>query len=208
MRPTMTIEMIHEKTGINRDYISKISRHLGIRCDPRVSYNHCPEPHRLSKEEVERREEIIRREFPTKSVMEISREFHIPSKFIGSCVKKYELKHDEATTRRLRRRVKSKEQIEKAVNTLKHVIRMERFRIESGMEQKTGINLSIIPYKTRRMIYMLKYRYKYFYDNANDRILYYDKETKRTKNEAHFIKKYHIAFEPASDYEQENEEKQ
>lgn len=90
------------------------------------------------------------------------------------------------------------ETVEKIRQSMKRLHKTERFRVMSGMKQKTKYRYNIVPQKNLRVIANLRHRYKYFRDMdvADGYTLFYDEQTQRCREE-YYTKKYGLKFKQA-----------
>lgn len=153
----------------------------------------------LSKEEYERRTEILLRSWATQSSYEIEQETGIPKSWLIKNARKRGLKHTEETTRRLKLKSHLNWHIDREAlsQKKKRMFRMDVFRVMSGMKPLGNIPVYLTPKITRRAMYKLARR-GYWFDNVDDRKLYYNEETNRTKWEAYHTRKHRIVFIDAS----------
>lgn len=88
---------------------------------------------------------------------------------------------------------------EKISRTIKRLRKMERIRVMSGMKQETKYPVSLIPPKTVKAAYRLRYRRNYFADTdvADRYTLFYDEHTRRSRREEYFTRKYGLKFRQA-----------
>ena len=153
--------------------------------------------------------EDLKRYWPTMSAREISAitDYKVPN--IYKWARFYGLKHDEATVQRMHANSYSnyksslnqetREKIRKA-RLRNH--RMEKFRVMSGMPQKTKYHISTMPARVRYAINGLIARRNYFRTEPGY-TLYYDSKTNRCNyhcyNEEYYTKKYGIQFVKADE---------
>lgn len=140
-----------------------------------------------------------------RTASEVAALIGVPKYQIRYWIERYGGRHDEETNKKIRRRLnanlRTPEVREKHDEAVRHVIKMERWRVVSGMPQKTKRKISILPTKIRRSFAHACRRYNYFRDDdCNALVLYYDEETTRNAQyEAFCEKKYNIRFVSAMD---------
>ena len=76
--------------------------------------------------------------------------------------------------------------------------KMESWRVRSGIKKETKYKVRITPVRVQQAIFHLSRKYNYFYDTVDDATLYYDSQTRRTK-EQYYIDKYHLKFVQADE---------
>ena len=158
-------------------------------------------------------ENKLRAMWPVMSANEISDREGWKISLIYKWAKIWQLQHTPETSKRLFDRRQrnlqhshTAEVVEKIRKARVHNDKMERFRIYSGMKQKTKYHISVIPNKTRFAMYNLCKLRNYFRDeDADSYNLYYDSKTNRANyhgyDEVYFSKKYGIQFIQADEDE-------
>lgn len=73
----------------------------------------------------------------------------------------------------------------------------------SGMKPTTKMRVAILPNRVYSAMYRLRRVYNYFLVDGEPYTLYYDNETKRSKREDYYFKKYRINFAKAEEEETE-----
>lgn len=150
-------------------------------------------------------EDTVRRLWPTMSASEISKATGISKSVILRWHQILKVAHTPETVERLEKERKERfavakqsfDQVKKA-EKWRHTYRMEQWRVLSGMKQKTGFRIKVIPNNTYRVMWYLANKYDYFFERGRA-VLYYDSQTRRARNEGYFIDKYHLRFEQADD---------
>ena len=81
----------------------------------------------------------------------------------------------------------------------KHRAKMERWRIASGLPQKTKMHFNVLPPRIYKRMSYACYHWNYFRgDDANSATLYYDEQTRRSDRfEERYSQKYGIKFASA-----------
>lgn len=100
----------------------------------------------------------------------------------------------------LRAFLNTEEGRKKVAKSIVKMYRMERFRVDSGMKQKTRIRLRKYPKKYRNAMRHLVVKRGYIQSEDDKSLFFRDKNTKRSREE-YFTKKYKFKFE-----QYENEE--
>ncbi len=151
----------------------------------------------------ERREEIVKAEYPHKSAREIAIEYGFSKSTVVRIVHKYNLKHTQEAARRI------EEKVNKALTgpcppdsyaigkeKRRRKRKMDTFRVLSGMPQQTGYRIRILPVRTQKAIWFLCKRYGYSKSSHNSVVMLYDEATRRAKNERIYTERYGIEFRP------------
>lgn len=149
-------------------------------------------------------EEALRKYYPTMSASEIARLTGYKIHTIYKWVAIWGLKHDEATAKRLLEKKKknfdlshTQEVNERIRRKRLRMYRMERFRIMSGMPQKTKCAINLLPQRTQNAIRQLC-RGRNYYRTEPNCTLYYDSQTRRCNyhcyTEEYFTRVYGITF--------------
>lgn len=87
----------------------------------------------------------------------------------------------------------------KMLETRRRTIMMERFRVMSGLPQKTRMRIATQPVKVYKTIWYLENMRNYFRDiEVGGRFtLYYDEQTKRSGKEEYYAKSFGLTFKKA-----------
>lgn len=150
--------------------------------------------------------EITIREYPYSSAGEIAARHGVCSGSVWYWVKKLNLQQTDETKARIwgktyshiGRTVKEHPEIwRKSAETRKRTMMMERFRVMSGMPQKTKMRIAMRPTKAYKAIWYLVNMRNYFRDiEVGGRFtLYYDEQTKRSGKEDYYTKSCGLTFE-------------
>lgn len=150
-------------------------------------------------------EDAVRKYYPTMSCTEVASIVGVDASMVWRCAHRLGIKHEEATSDRLKKKAKSRlvtgkrtiteAELRKRSETQKRIRRAESYRVAIGMKQKTKYHVRTVPIKTEHAMALLRRDYNYFYDTVDDMTMYYDSETKRNPREQYFIDKYHLRFE-------------
>lgn len=87
----------------------------------------------------------------------------------------------------------------KMLETRRRTITMERFRVMSGLPQKTRMRIATQPVKVYKAIWYLENMRNYFRDIevGGKFTLYYDDETKRSGKECYYAQQLGLTFKKA-----------
>lgn len=179
-------EELAKKFGISRESIYKIARqNNGI--DRRKKYDI---------------DEIVYKYYPNMSSREIAEKFgHSKSLYIKRAKqlgvkksKEFLIRQQSNNYNALRAFLDTKEGKEKLSRSITKMYRLERFRVNSGMEQKTRIRLRKYPKKYRNAMRHLVVKRGYIQSEDDKSLFFRDKNTKLS-NEDYFTKKYKFKFE-------------
>ena len=154
--------------------------------------------------------EITIREYPYSSAGEIAARHGVCSGSVLYWVKKLNLQQTDDTKARIFKKTQgciantiktNPEAKRKSMETKKRTWRMERFRVMSGMPQKTKLRIAMRPTKAYRAIWYLVNMRNYFRDiEVGGRFtLYYDEQTKRSGKEDYYTKSCGLTFEQVQD---------
>ncbi len=117
-------------------------------------------------------------------------------------VKRLGLKHTPETILRLKQKVNvlknSEDSIRKRNASRRRTVMMENFRHSSGMPQKTNLRMLTMPKRHYKAAWYLEHQHLYIL-TTDPYLIWYDKETKRTPMEQHYVETYGFRFEPAQD---------
>lgn len=99
---------------------------------------------------------------------------------------------------------------ERAAEGRRKMIKMERFRIMSGLKQQTRMPLTMVPLKIRKRIHNLCRQYNYYKcdDSLKTATIYYDSHTRRSRYEYRDTAKYGIKFVQGDEEEEQTTEEQ
>ena len=181
-----------KKFGISRQSIYKIVRqNNGI--DRRKKYDI---------------DDIVYKYYPNMSSREIAEKFgHSKSLYIKRAKqlgvkksKEFLIRQQSNNYNALRAFLDTEEGRKKVAKSIVKMYRMERFRVDSGMKQKTRIRLRKYPKKYRNAMRHLVIKRGYIQSEDDKSLFFRDKNTKRSREE-YFAKKYKFKFE-----QYENEE--
>lgn len=150
--------------------------------------------------------EITIREYPYSSAGEIAARHGVCSGSVWYWVKKLNLQQTDETKARILKKargciantIKTNPEVKrKSMETKKRTMMMERFRVMSGMPQKTKIRIAMRPTKAYKAIWYLVNMRNYFRDiEVGGRFtLYYDEQTKRSGKEDYYTKSCGLTFE-------------
>ena len=179
-------EELAKKFGISRESIYKIARqNNGI--DRRKKYDI---------------DDIVYKYYPIMSSRELAEKFgHSKSLYVKRAkqlgVKKskaFLIQQQSNNYNALRAFLDTKEGKEKLSRSITKMYRLERFRVNSGMEQKTRIRLRKYPKKYRNAMRHLVVKRGYIQSEEDKSLFFRDKNTKLS-NEDYFTKKYKFKFE-------------
>ena len=145
---------------------------------------------------------VIIQNYPDMLPRELEEKFGVPQSTIRQWARQLKLKHPPETIERRKERYKNMktehlntpEIISKRSAKRRKTMRMERFRIMSGMRQQTKLWISILPKKTSNSIRRLVTLHNYFRSETDSLTLHYDEQTRRTPNEEYFSRRYGIKF--------------
>lgn len=154
--------------------------------------------------------EITIREYPYSSAGEIAARHGVCSGSVWYWVKKLNLQQTDETKARILKKkhrcianiIKTNPEVKrKSMETKKRTWKMERFRVMSGMPQKTKLRIAMRPTKAYRAIWYLVNMRNYFRDiEVGGRFtLYYDEQTKRSGKEDYYTKSCGLTFEQVQD---------
>lgn len=153
------------------------------------------------------RKDEIRELYKTMTIKEIAAKLGYSPYGVRRVIDKYHLGDTEEAKERIERHrnyivtvlAHTPQAKEKLSQTLAKVHRMEQWRISSGLPQQTKRHYNPIPKRVRRAIYRLRAVYSYLYTDATPYTLYYDKETRRTSREQHFVDAFGLIFKEYSE---------
>ena len=178
-------EELAKKFGISRESIYKIARqNNGI--DRRKKYDI---------------DDIVYKYYPNMSAREMAERFgHSKSLYIKRAKqlgvkksKEFLIQQQSNNYNALRAFLDTKEGKEKLSRSITKMYRLERFRVNSGMEQKTRIRLRKYPKKYRNAMRHLVVKRGYIQSEEDRSLFFRDKDTKLS-NEDYFTKKYKFKF--------------
>lgn len=158
---------------------------------------------RISKEEYARRVCIVREHFPTMTERMIVARFDIPLTSIHRIVVKYGFVHSPEFQRKLTedsvrrmRALHADKNVQKKINDIKRrQYIMEKFRVLSGLPQKTNIRVKVLSKHLNCARANLRSRHNYFVVKGDDPlVICYDSKTRRTPNEQYYSEKYGFKF--------------
>lgn len=156
---------------------------------------------------TEEQKDIVRKYWPTMSWREIS-EAYLPElgkKSITYIATKVGVQHDEATQKRINKL--------RALNVLKGLTpesqakksakyratrRSEELRHKYGLERKTKIRFKEMS-RSETYAKSKLCRLRNYIPTTNKWVLWYDENTRRTKNEDYYTQKYRLTFKEAKD---------
>lgn len=95
---------------------------------------------------------------------------------------------------------------EKSADSRKRTVRLERWRMLSGMRRKTRLRLTLVPKRIRDAKKYLVHHYDYFADADDEYLLYYHAGAHRTKKEDFYTQAHHLRFMEWRDAEEEPED--
>lgn len=145
--------------------------------------------------------DIVKAEYPYKSASEISEQYGFGKSLVARWASRLGIEHTLETKRRLeekvdkaRRRKRSPETQAVISRKWKRKRKLEILRVMSGLPQETKFRIRILPVRVKKAIWHLRTLYGYLQKEENSTTLFYDKETKRTKMEHLYTKRYGIRF--------------
>lgn len=208
--PTLTKE---QKTYIKehpKESTYKMANDFG--CSPEAIYYWLHKYHGDSflekkKAETEYKHKVIRELYPAHSASEVANILGVTKAAVNNMARRLGVRHTKETDDRILKenvsRMLSPDTIKKRSNSLRKTLRLEKFRILSGGQQKTKRKFKVVANKQLCAKYYLCRQYNYFYDqDAGDILLvFYDKDTRRmpTEREKYYSSKYGIKFEQADE---------
>lgn len=150
--------------------------------------------------------EITIREYPYSSAGEIAARHGVCSGSVWYWAKKLNLQQTDETKARILEKTRGRiantiktnpEAKRKSMETKKRTWMMERFRVMSGLPQKTKMRIAMRPTKVYKAIWYLVNMRNYFRDiEVGGRFtLYYDEQTKRSGKEDYYTKSCGLTFE-------------
>lgn len=146
-------------------------------------------------------EDTVRRYYPTMTAAEISARFGYSKTRINTWAKRLGVRHSAETDERIKvenmlRLVEAKKHIDyKAMGERwKRKRRMDELRVLSGLPQRTRFKLKSINSKAYQAKWYLEHRYGYFGVEGEAYALFYDKETRRCRQEGYYSRKYGLRF--------------
>lgn len=153
-------------------------------------------------------DEIVYKYYPNMSAREMAERFgHSKSLYIKRAKqlgvkksKEFLIRQQSNNYNALRAFLNTEEGRKKVAKSIVKMYRMERFRVDSGMKQKTRIRLRKYPKKYRNAMRHLVVKRGYIQSEDDKSLFFRDKNTKRSREE-YFTKKYKFKFE-----QYENEE--
>ena len=153
-------------------------------------------------------DEIVYKYYPNMSAREMAERFgHSKSLYIKRAKqlgvkksKEFLIRQQSNNYNALRAFLNTEEGRNKVAKSIVKMYRMERFRVDSGMKQKTRIRLRKYPKKYRNAMRHLVIKRGYIQSEDDKSLFFRDKNTKRSREE-YFAKKYKFKFE-----QYENEE--
>lgn len=159
------------------------------------------------QKEKEAKFDVIREMYPNYTASEIASVLGTTKAVVNGLAIRLGVKHSQETNERIYQenlaRIKNPEAIKKRIETLNKTIRIDRFRANSGLKQKTKRKFKTVSNKSLCARHYLIRRYNYFYDKDYGELLtiFYDDETERLspEREQHYTDMYHIKFERAED---------
>lgn len=156
----------------------------------------------LEREEQLRRDEVLLRLFPLWPIPSIAAAIGCNKSWTYKRARQLHLSHGNWVKKGMQGRTAGKFSEERAKaqsERMKRLFRMERFRILSGMRQRTRYNLNFVSHATAKFLYRSKYNRNYVCPSLTDRTLYYDGETRRYPDEQPYAAKYHVTFKPLTE---------
>lgn len=156
----------------------------------------------LGKKEQLRRDEILLRLFPSYPIPSIAAAIGCSISWAYKRAVHLHLRHGNWVKKGMQGRTAGKyseERRKEQSERMARLFRMERFRILSGMRQKTRYNLNFVSLPTAKFLYRSKYNRNYVCPSLTDRTLYYDGDTRRYPDEQLYAAKYHVTFETLTD---------
>ena len=146
--------------------------------------------------------EIIKTEFPHKSMQEIADAHGFSKSLVYRWAKKLNLSHTEEAQRRIDEKVRTAmlgrcpvDSYAVGMEKRRRKRKMDVLRVMSGMPQQTGYRIRILPVRTQKAIWALCKR-GYIKTSKNSVKILYDIDTQRTPNEQLYTRKYGIQFMP------------
>lgn len=152
--------------------------------------------------------DITIREYPYSSAGEIATRHGVCSGSVWYWVKKLNLQQTDETKARILKKTRgciantiktNPEAKRKSMETKKRTWMMERFRVMSGLPQKTKMRIATQPIKVHKAIWYLENMRNYFRDIevGGKFTLYYDDETKRSGKECYYARHLGLTFKKA-----------
>lgn len=148
-----------------------------------------------------KRDAVIIKMYQEYSIREIADALGCHPSTIGKAVKRLKLTHSKETSERLKarsmanlRKAYDSEVIKKRVKSWCKTMRMEKFRLVSGIPQKTNFKFAELPTKAYQAKYNLINKYNYFAFECEPYVIGYDKNTRRV-DEQYYKDKYGFTFE-------------
>lgn len=151
---------------------------------------------------------IIRELYPNFSATEISLILGISNATVNVMARRLCVRHTDETNRRINKHclevLRNPESVRKSTLWKKKAFAIERFRIMSGLPQKTKLRVGhkVEEKQINARCYLCR-KYNYFYDKEYGDMLtiHYDKDTKRisAEKELKYTMKYGIKFSPAEE---------
>lgn len=149
--------------------------------------------------------DVAIREYPYFSTREIATKYGVRHSSVQYWVGKLKLQHTDETRVRISQRASEQlrrfnsghpEITRKRSASMRHTAMMERFRVMSGLPQKTKMRIAVRPMKVHKTIWYLVNSRNYFRDiEVGGRFtLYYDEETRRSDREEHYTKSLGLTF--------------
>ena len=153
-------------------------------------------------------DDIVYKYYPNMSAREMAERFgHSKSLYIKRArqlgvkkSKEFLIRQQSNNYNALRAFLNTEEGRKKVTKSIVKMYRMERFRVDSGMKQKTRIRLRKYPKKYRNAMRHLVVKRGYIQSEDDKSLFFRDENTKRSREE-YFTKKYKFKFE-----QYENEE--
>lgn len=154
--------------------------------------------------------DTVIREYPYSSAGEIAARHGVRHSSVEYWARKLNLQHTDETKARITEKIYGRiahtiktdpEVKRKSIETKKRTWMMERFRVMSGLPQKTKLRVATRPVKVYKAIWYLVNMRNYFRDiEVGGRFtLYYDGETKRSGKEEYYTKSCGLTFEQVQD---------
>lgn len=154
--------------------------------------------------------DTVIREYPHSSAGEIAARHGVRHSSVEYWARKLNLQHTDETKARITEKIYGRiahitktdpEVKRKSIETKKRTWMMERFRVMSGLPQKTKLRVATRPVKVYKAIWYLVNMRNYFRDiEVGGRFtLYYDNETKRSGKEDYYTKSCGLTFEQVQD---------
>lgn len=152
--------------------------------------------------------DITIREYSYSSAGEIATRHGVCSGSVWYWVKKLGLRQTDETKARILKKTRgciantiktNPEAKRKSMETKKRTWMMERFRVMSGLPQKTKMRIATRPTKVYKAIWYLENMRNYFRDIevGGKFTLYYDDETKRSGKECYYALQLGLTFKKA-----------